>query len=166
VLEHKCSVIMFHVIVQLDTVSDTCYFRATCRVALRLTKRSRRRSSPLNQVECAQEHLFVIAPLSDEIKASGPQATGSPSMMQVRALSCATDSAMRGKRRVRSLPGRLVEPHPAAVLAGDDPKAIVVDLVQPTLAGRRSLGRCGEARLDEPRRAGECGRDDMGREIR
>jgi hypothetical protein len=38
---------------------------------------------------------------------SGPQATASPSIMHVRALSRATASVMRGKRLVRSLPGRL-----------------------------------------------------------
>jgi hypothetical protein len=37
-------------------------------------------------------------------------------------------------------PARLCDPHPRAALAGDDPKTIVLDLVQPLAAGRQFCG--------------------------
>ena len=69
-------------------------------------------------------------------------------MMQERERSRASASAISGNCRVRSLPGRL-EPHPRAVLAGNDAEAVVLDLMQPDDAGGRSWGFCGQARLDE-----------------
>jgi hypothetical protein len=47
-----------------------------------------------------------------------------------------------------------VELHPIAVLARDDPEAVMLDFVQPRLAGRWVRGGCGEARRDEARRQG------------
>src|SRR5271166_143821 len=44
---------------------------------------------------------------------------------------------MSGKRLVRARP--TVEPHAVAVLAGDHAETVVLDLVQPQLAGRRLL---------------------------
>jgi hypothetical protein len=42
-----------------------------------------------------------------------------------------------------------VEPHPRAVLAGNNPKAVMLDFMQPHRAGRWSWGLRGQARLDE-----------------
>jgi hypothetical protein len=60
--------------------------------------------------------------------------------------------------------GPAVEPHPFAILAGDAAEAVMLDLVQPAVTGGRALGRCGKARLDEPRRQGTQ-RNDMGGQI-
>ena len=46
--------------------------------------------------------------------------------------------------------GATVQPHPRHILAGYDPEAVVLDLMQPGGAGRRAGGFCGEARRDEP----------------
>jgi hypothetical protein len=46
--------------------------------------------------------------------------------------------------------GTAVEPHLRAVLPGDDPKAIVFDLMQPLAAGRQLISLAWEARRDEP----------------
>ena len=57
--------------------------------------------------------------------------------------------------------GTAVEPHPLAVLAGDDAKAIVLDLVQPLAAGWQLIGFGWETRRDEPGREGyaaTCGK--------
>ena len=59
----------------------------------------------------------------------------------------------------RELPRQIVarpavEPHPRTVLAGYDPEAVVLDLMQPGGAGRRAGGFCGEARRDEAGRQG------------
>jgi hypothetical protein len=62
------------------------------------------------------------------------------------------------------VPRPAVEPHPLAVLAGDDPEAVVLDLVQPALAGWRALVDVARRGWMNP--AGRvCGRNDMGREI-
>src|SRR5262245_33894001 len=47
-----------------------------------------------------------------------------------------------------------VEPHSRAVLPGDNPKAIVLDLVQPLAAGWQFIGFGWKARRDEPGRDG------------
>ena len=42
--------------------------------------------------------------------------------------------------------GAAIEPHPRPVLAGNNPKAIVLDLVQPLAAGGQLIGFGWEAR--------------------
>jgi hypothetical protein len=42
-----------------------------------------------------------------------------------------------------------IEPHSLAILAGDDAEAVMLDLVQPSVAGRQRVGFGGEARRDE-----------------
>jgi hypothetical protein len=41
------------------------------------------------------------------------------------------------------------EPHAVAILACDNPEAIVLDFMQPQVAGRQLVGLCGKARRDE-----------------
>jgi hypothetical protein len=50
--------------------------------------------------------------------------------------------------------GAAVEPHAVAILARDDPKSVVLDFVQPQVAGGQLVGLCGKARRDEPGREG------------
>ena len=50
--------------------------------------------------------------------------------------------------------GAAVEPDAVAVLAGDDAEAVVLDLVQPRVAGRRLRRLGGQARRDEAGREG------------
>ena len=68
-------------------------------------------------------------------------------MMQERERRRANVSTISGKRRVRSLPGRLY--HPLPILAGDDSESIVLNLVQPQAAGRQRVDFGGEARRNE-----------------
>ena len=44
---------------------------------------------------------------------------------------------------MKSLTGAAIEPHPRAVLAGDDPEAVVLDFVNPQAAGRQCEGGPG-----------------------
>ena len=50
--------------------------------------------------------------------------------------------------------GTALEPHLRAALSGDDPKAIMLDLMQPLVAGAQFVGFAWEARRDEPGRQG------------
>jgi hypothetical protein len=61
-----------------------------------------------------------------------------------------------GKRKtIREIIARAaVELHLCAHLAGDDPKPVVLDLVQPCAARRQFIGFGWEARRDEPCRKG------------
>jgi hypothetical protein len=45
-----------------------------------------------------------------------------------------------------------VEPHTVTVLAGDDPNTVILDFMDPQIAGGRPAGPGGEARPDEPGR--------------
>src|SRR5262245_10625054 len=46
------------------------------------------------------------------------------------------------------------EPHPLAVLTGDDAEAVMLDLMQPLAAGRQLIGFGWKARRNEPGRQG------------
>src|SRR6516162_7762621 len=46
------------------------------------------------------------------------------------------------------------QPHPGLVPAGQNAEAIMLDFVQPARAGRRRLGRRGQAGVDDPQPAG------------
>ena len=70
---------------------------------------------------------------SKQAMPSSPQATATPSMMQLQAL-----------RRVVSRPA--CRAAPLVLLASNDSEAVVLDLVQPAFTGGRTLGRCREAR--------------------
>src|SRR5215472_11477672 len=57
--------------------------------------------------------------------------------------------AMNGKRSVKSFPARVISRTPAASLRAKNAEAIMLDFVQPARAGRRRLGRRGQAWLDD-----------------
>jgi hypothetical protein len=63
-------------------------------------------------------------------------------------------STIRGKRWVRSLPGAAVEPHARSFLAGNNPKPIVLDFVQPIAARGQPIGFDWETWRDKPGRKG------------
>jgi len=50
--------------------------------------------------------------------------------------------------------GAAVEPHAVAILACDNPEAIVLDFMQPQVAGGQLVGLCGKARRHETGREG------------
>jgi hypothetical protein len=54
-----------------------------------------------------------------------------------------------------------IEPHSQAVLPGDNPKAVMLDLVQPLAAGGQLIGFGWKARRDETGREGTatCGQE-------
>src|SRR5262249_40884364 len=76
------------------------------------------------------------------------QVTASPSKMQKRERRRANVSAISGAMG-EIVARTAIEPHPLAVLAGNDAKAVVFDLMQPIAAGRQFVGFGGEARRDE-----------------
>ena len=56
-----------------------------------------------------------------------------------------------------------IEPHSWAVLPGDNPKAVMLDFVQPLAAGRQLVGFGWKARRDEPGREGTLQHADLNR---
>ena len=60
-----------------------------------------------DQVKCVDEDTVVVAVVANEIERGHAQATASPSIMQERERRHANVSTISGKRRVKSLPGRL-----------------------------------------------------------
>ena len=83
-----------------------------------------------------------------------PQATASPSMMQDREAKAGKSLSDQREAASRVIVGAAVEPHVVAILAGDNPEAIVLDFVQPLVAGGQLVGPCGKARRDESGREG------------
>jgi hypothetical protein len=65
---------------------------------------------PLDQIEGVQEHAGVMPPVADAIEARHAiviAGNGLASMKQERERNLARASTISGKRKVRSLPGRL-----------------------------------------------------------
>jgi hypothetical protein len=97
----------------------------------------------LDQVEGIQEHSVIMLVVPDPIEGCDPVVT---------ACDCLAvdDAGPRAQPRERFHDQReamgqvvtwpAVELHPLAILAGDAPEAVVLDLVQPRLAGRRVRG--------------------------
>ncbi len=78
--------------------------------------------------------------ISKQAIPSAPHTTASPSMMHEREPKpgdCLDDEREAVGQVVA---GAAVEPHPLAGLAGNDPEAVVLDFMQPQLAGRRLWG--------------------------
>jgi hypothetical protein len=61
---------------------------------------------------------------------------------------------MRCNKYCEVIAGTAVEPHIGAVLAGDNSKAVVLDLVQPLTAGGQLIGFGWKTRRNEPGREG------------
>ena len=71
-----------------------------------------------------------------------------PFRLPLQGRSTASDA------RSITIAGAAVEPYPTAVLAGDNPETVVLDLMQPQPAGGRFWSLGGEARRDESGREG------------
>src|SRR5262249_41518025 len=82
------------------------------------------------------------------------QATASPSMIQGARPQMGQRIYDQREATSEVIAGTAVEPHLRASLAGNDAKAVVLDLMQPLAARRQLVGFCWEARRDEPGREG------------
>ena len=118
----------------------------------------------LDQVEGIEEHARIVPPIADAVEARDPVLAARHRL----AVDDAGARAQLGERLddEREAVGQViarpaVELHPLVVLAGDDPKAVVLDFVQPVVAGRRLRGDVGRQGAMKP--AGRVrGRNDMG----
>src|SRR5262249_28241184 len=111
----------------------------------------------LDQVESVEEGTVVVAVVANEIERGNAIVIAGDSF----AVDDAGARAQPGERindqreAVAEVVARTaVEPHSRAVLPGDNPKTVVLDLVQPLAAGRQLIGFGWEARRDEPGREG------------
>jgi enoyl-CoA hydratase len=135
-----------------ELAKEIARFPQTCvrasrlaKVALRTASGSRRRSSPSSSSR-SKPYARVMAPVADAIEARD-------AVLAARDRLAVDDAGSRAQLRQRPDDQReaigqvvarpAVEPHPLAILAGDDPKPIVLDFVQPQGSGRRLWGRGG-----------------------
>jgi CheY-like chemotaxis protein len=75
-------------------------------------------------------------------------------MMHDRERRRVSASTISGKRASHVIAGAAAKPHAVAILACDNPEAIVLDFMQPQVAGGQLVGLCGKARRDEAGREG------------
>src|SRR5262249_15877983 len=115
-----------------------------------------------NEVEGVEEYAVVSAVVTDEIERGNAIVIAGDSF----AVDNAGARAQAGQRLddQREAMGEIVawtavEPHPLAILAGNDAKAVMLDLMQPLAAGRQLVGFGGEARRDEAGRDGTLQHD-------
>jgi hypothetical protein len=119
----------------------------------------------LDQVEAVEEHAVIIAVVANVFKRRHAIVIARDRL----SIDDAGARAQAGQRfddqweAPRQLIARAaVQPHARAILASNDPEAVVLNLMQPQLTGRRLLGFCRQARLDEPGRQGTRTRQHMG----
>src|SRR5262249_43558482 len=111
----------------------------------------------LDQVEGVEEYTPVRALVTHELE------RGHAVVIASHRLPI-EDAGARAQARQRldderEAPGEVVarsriKPHAWTVFAGDDPEAVVLNLMQPRLAGWQRFGSGGEARRDETGRQG------------
>ena len=97
----------------------------------------------LDEVEGVEEDALVSAVVTDEIERGNAVVIASDRF----AIDDARARAQAGQRLDNQreavgeiIAGAAIEPHPRPVLAGNNPKAIVLDLVQPLAAGGQLVG--------------------------
>ncbi|HYP58055.1 MAG TPA: hypothetical protein VEQ35_07190 [Beijerinckia sp.] len=111
----------------------------------------------LDQVEGVKEYALVSALVTDEIERSHAVVIAGDSLF----IDDAGARAQPGERinDQRETAGEVIarttiEPHPLTVLAGNDAEAVMLDLVQPSVARRQLIGFGWEAGRDEAGREG------------
>jgi hypothetical protein len=110
-----------------------------------------------DQVEGVEEDARVVASVADAIEARHAVVAATHRLAVDDAGARAqADEGLDDQREAvgQVVAGTAVEAKASAILARDDAEAVVLDLVQPVLAGGRCLGLCGEARGDEAGREG------------
>src|SRR5262249_52898732 len=120
----------------------------------------------LDQVEGVQERAVIMAAVANEVERGNAVVIASDSLAVddagARAQACQRLDDQReavGEVIARTA----IEPHLRASLAGNDAKAVVLDLVQPQAAGRQRVDFGGEARRDEAgRKSTRTGEHDVG----
>jgi len=110
-----------------------------------------------NEVEGVEEDALVSALMTDEIERGNAVVIAGDSLA-INSAGARTQACQRLSDQ-REATGEViaraaVEPHPLAVLAGNDAEAVVLDLMQPLAAGRQLIGFGWKARRDEPGREG------------
>src|ERR1700730_8607910 len=110
-----------------------------------------------DQVEGVEENAIIVVPVTDAVERRYPVRTARDRL----SVDDAGPGAQLGDRLDderesvgQVIAGPAIELHPFAVLAGDDPKTVVLDFVQPLLARRRLRSIDGEARRNAPSRQG------------
>jgi len=111
----------------------------------------------LDEVEGIEEDALVSALVPDEIERGHAVVIAGDSFAVddagARAQACQRLDDQR-EAAGEVVPRTAIEPHLRANLAGDYPKTVVLDLVQPLAAGGQLVGFGWEARRDEPGRQG------------
>src|SRR6202047_2385915 len=105
-----------------------------------------------DQVEGPHEHVCVVVPVPDTIEGCDPIVTARHGLpVDDTGLRAQLGQRLdyEGKAVAQIAPRSAVEPHPLACLACDDPEAVMLDFVQPRLAGWWGRGIGGKAWRNE-----------------
>ena len=119
----------------------------------------------LDQVEGVEENAFVSAVVTDEIERGNAVVIAGDSLAVDDAGARAQACQRLGDQREaagEAIARTAIEPHSRAVLPGDNPKAVMLDLMQPQAAGRQRVGFGWEARRNEAgRKSTRTGKHDV-----
>src|SRR5215469_10008969 len=120
----------------------------------------------LDQVEGVEEGVTVMASVANTVERRHAVVVASNRLpiddAGARAQAC---QRLHDQREAAGevVAGAAIEPHSRAVLAGNDPESIVLNLMQPQAAGRQRVGFGGEARRNEAgRKSTRTGKHDVG----
>src|SRR5262249_46777332 len=110
-----------------------------------------------DQIEGVEEYAVVSPVMADEIERSNAVLVAGDRFAVDDAGARAQASQRLDDQREAMgeiVTRTAVEPHSRPILPSNNPKAIVLDFVQPLAAGRQLVGFGWEARRDEPGREG------------
>ena len=147
-LEDERPVGVIHVLVETEPRRDTGEQAGERSLAHRERFAPQVLAVKLDQVEGVEEDARVVVPIADAVKARDPvlSARHRLSVDEAGARAQLGERLNDQRKAVGEVIARsAVELHPLDFLPGDDAEAVVLDLVQPLLAGGRLRGRTGEA---------------------
>src|SRR5262245_51554630 len=107
----------------------------------------------LDEVEGIKEYALVSAVATNEIERGNAVVIAGDSFAVDDAGARAQASQHLDDQRKATgevIAGAAIEPHSRPILPSDNPKAVVLDLVQPIAAGRQFVGFGREARRNKP----------------
>jgi len=162
--EHKRAILLVHVFIEAQPRPRTREQAGERRLTHSERVTPQVVTVQLDQVEGVEEDARVMLAIADAVEARDPVLAASDRLAVDDAgpqpqLSQRLDDEREAVSEIVARPA--VEPHALAALAGDHPEAVMLDLMQPILAGRRLRSGTGKARRDEAGRQGTRGKGMM-----
>ena len=156
-LEHKRAILLVYVFVEAQPRPRTREQARKCCLTHRERIAPQVVAIKLDQVEGVEEHGRIVLPIPNAVERRDPVIAACNRLaIDDAGVGAKPSERLNNERETlgKVVAWTAVKLHPFVVLAGDNPEAVVLDFVQPFLAGRWLRGRRGEAGRNEACREG------------